>query len=167
MFVLVGGVPGVSLPCLLFAFVCSHPRASTGFNQYLYYSCQEPGTCSAQIPSRGSSALSDLRLNGVSTVTALAGHLVQRCSVRLPLACCTHEEHAFVSACFCSQKSGALCALPWRGLSLCRETCAALASGALPHAASGDGCSPRLLEVGNGAEISAWKFGAPGAVKAG
>uniref|UniRef100_A0A8C0ICA3 Galactosylgalactosylxylosylprotein 3-beta-glucuronosyltransferase n=1 Tax=Bubo bubo TaxID=30461 RepID=A0A8C0ICA3_BUBBB len=80
-----------------------------------FCSCQEPGACSAQLPSRGSGALSALRLRGVSTVIALAEHLVQRCSAPLSLACRTREEHAFVTACFSSQKSRAFPALPWRG----------------------------------------------------
>jgi len=82
--------------------------------------------------------------------------------VWLSLACCTREEHALVSARFSSQKSGALHALPWRGLSLCREMCAVLPSRALPLAAG-----LLLLSAGDGAEISAWKFAAPGTVMAG
>lgn len=154
--VFIRGVPGAPFPALPFASACSIPRLNS-------VAIQEPGARSAQTPAEGgSSALPEPPLSCVSTAAAFPGHLVQRCSLCLSLPCCTPEERGLVRD-FASPAGKAEPFLRcWGEGCLCARRQTAFPPWSNSSCSTGAWMSPRLLSAGRGAEISPWKFVAPG-----
>lgn len=136
-----------------FAFVCSHPSTFPASTPELSRARQL--LCAA--PSRGSRP-SELRLSGVGAGRALTGRLLGRCSLQI-VSGPPHTQ----GACVCRR----LLHLPEkRSPCCCGEVCAALPSAALPPGAPGRD-ELGVISAGAGAEHSALKLAAQGAVVAG